>query len=501
MRIYKITENGLSCSIQDEDSGYDLESCFSFLERTMRGIDRYHDKSLLFQNYTIIDKWLELVDAIGNNDLWTPTQDDIQRMQRTNTRLQYLCIQSQFISNYQTLYENYNKQIISLLEGYESYLIESCVSYNAIQKLSANNYGQELETSDIALYLHNLNENFINARNALFNALIELQHVLLAIMERGWKIAMSHNPAFGELTDAFNKDLKGWTRSYGERMFREMKEDLNRHYKARRTDPYTPELWGEMLTADEDALIMASKGELLACDDVKQEHWGRKKKAIMEKNRELMSRLYSLCSTDELFDFAKTENEHSFIKLLTADNLPLFYDIILRRHLIQCEMNPKLKAQHDKWLNSSEEEKAEEAEEKGLSNARLSKLDEMIKILKNGKWKRPATAENMELLLNTVFGRDTSSLDDGDVPQCEKMWALVEGGSGERMSIVPANLAGFFSEENLLAGSPTEISNDLFGNGTHINNINKGNSNRCSKAFSEVIPFLLKYIDKMIRRE
>ena len=92
-------------------------------------------------------------------------------------------------------------------------------------------------------------------------------------------------------------------------------------------------------------------------------------------------------------------------------------------------------------------------------------------------------------------------MDDADVPLCEKMWALVEGGSGERMLIVPANLAGFFSEENLLAGSPTEISNDLFGNGTHVNNINKGNSNRCSKAFSEVIPFLRKYIDKMIRQE
>ena len=81
------------------------------------------------------------------------------------------------------------------------------------------------------------------------------------------------------------------------------------------------------------------------------------------------------------------------------------------------------------------------------------------------------------------------------------MWALVEGGSGDRLLIVPANLAGFFSEENLLAGSPTEISNDLFGNGSHVNNINKGHSSRCSKALSEVIPFLRKYIDKMIRHD
>ena len=280
-----------------------------------------------------------------------------------------------------------------------------------------------------------------------------------------------------------------------------MKEDLNKHYKARRTDPYTPELWGELLNADEEALIMASKGELFECDDVKQEHWGERKKAKMTKNGELMGLIVSMCSTDELFDFAKAESEHQFISLLTADNLALFSEIIIRRNLIQCEMNPKLKAQHDKWLNASEEEASEAGEEKGLSKARQSKLDEMIMTLKNGNWKRPATTEHIERLLNAVFGRDTSSMDDADVPLCEKMWALVEGGSGDRLLIVPANLAGFFSEENLLAGSPTEISNDLFGNGTHVNNINKGNSNRCSKAFSEVIPFLRKYVDKMIRQE
>ena len=221
----------------------------------------------------------------------------------------------------------------------------------------------------------------------------------------------------------------------------------------------------------------------------------------MEENGKLMEQIVSMCSTDELFYFAKAEAENSFIRLLTPDNLALFYEIIVRRHLIQCEMNPKLKAQHVKWLNAPEEEASEEVEEAGLSKVRQSKLDEMIKMLKNGQWKQPATAENVERLLNTVFGRDTSSLDDADVSLCEKMWALVEGGSGDRLLIVPANLAGFFSEENLLAGSPTEISNDLFGNGSHVNNINKGHSSRCSKALSEVIPFLRKYIDKMIRHD
>ena len=135
-----------------------------------------------------------------------------------------------------------------------------------------------------------------------------------------------------------------------------------------------------------------------------------------------------------------------------------------------------------------------------LSENRQSKLDELIGILQNGKWKAPATIDNVTLLLNTVFGRDLSSLDKGDEPLCKKMWTLVENGSGNRMEIVPANLAGFFSEENLLVGSPMEISNDLFGNGKQNNNINKGNSQRCCSAFYDVIPFLKKYIDRIIRQ-
>jgi len=105
------------------------------------------------------------------------------------------------------------------------------------------------------------------------------------------------------------------------------------------------------------------------------------------------------------------------------------------------------------------------------------------------------------MLLNTIYGRDMSLLEDGDMSQCEKMWSLVESGRGDRIVTIQANLAGFFSEENLLFGSPKEISNDLFGkNNNQCNNINKGNSQRCSNAFSEVTPFLRKYVDKMIRK-
>ena len=218
-------------------------------------------------------------------------------------------------------------------------------------------------------------------------------------------------------------------------------------------------------------------------------------------NYSLLQKIKNTCLDEELFDIRLSVGTHNLLSSLNSNNLDLFYELVLRRNIIQREMFPdELGTKYEEWLNPIKEQQSEEDEEIGLSIARQSKLDDIISILQKGYWKQPATAENITLLLNSVFGKDTSLLDEGDDALCEKMWALVEGGGGDRMVIMPANLAGYFAEENLLAGSPKEISNALFGNSNQANNINKGNSKRCSTAFKGIIPFLKKYIDKIIRQ-
>lgn len=135
-----------------------------------------------------------------------------------------------------------------------------------------------------------------------------------------------------------------------------------------------------------------------------------------------------------------------------------------------------------------------------LDETRLSKLDEIVEILRRGNWKEPATTENVVQLLNTVFGKDLSLLDDEDILLCEKMWSLVERGRGVRINVVSANLAGYFAELNLLKGTPKEINDNLFRNSKENNNINKGRKSLRSTAFNEVVPFLDKYVSKIIRK-
>lgn len=481
----------------------EIESLMYFLHHQIEEINNYSDKSLFFQNPQIIDGWLALVRAIEKIETWEAAEDKTKWEDRTETYVAYLLTLRDFYFKYQKLYKEYYEQLSKILECYGGWLEGECVSAEGIEAFSADHYCDDLEdVDDIIQHLTNLNHDSLNARSAVHSVLTDILGLMMPVMNRGALIITGMNPTIEDFVKAIDDDLREWTFSFWKSMFREMKEDLNRHFKEYRTAPYTPELWGELLASDEEALNLAKRKGLSNCDTAKQEHWGEDMKKQMDENSELMQLIYSSCRTDELFDLRMADNQQQIISLLTPENLSMFYDIIVRRNLIQCEMFPELKNQHEEWLNRANELPNED-EETGMSKARQSKLNEIIEILQKGNWKLPATAENIKQLLNTIFGRDMSLLEDGDEQQCEKMWNLVERGSGNRMEVVPANLAGFFLEENLLNGSPKTISDDLFGKSNNqTNNINKGKGtpSNCSIAFIAVIPFMRKYIDKIIRQ-
>ena len=476
----------------------EIDSLMSFLHNQIEEIDSYSDKSLFFQNPKIFEGWLDLVRAVKKIKTWEDAEDKTRWEDRTETYVAYLLTLREYFFKYHNLYLAYFNQLKSLLENYGGKLDEYFISSDTKEILLAEKDLFDLE--DVSQFLTDLNSSSLDTRYSVYKTLSKVFDFLSALMDSGLVILMDLNPSIDDFAKAIDDDLREWTFSFGKVMFREMKEELNRHFKEYRTAPYTPELWGDLLATDEEALSLAKRKELADCDTPKQEHWGEDMKKQMDDNSELMQLIYSSCRTDELFDLRMVDDIQRFISLLNSDNLSIFYDIIVRRNLIQCEMFPELKVQHEAWLNNVNEQ-PEEDEEIGLSIARQSKLDEIIGILQKGNWKQPATANNVEKLLNTVFGKDTSLLDDNDIEKCDLMWGLVEKGRGNRMVIIPANLAGFFSEENLLIGSPKEISDELFGKcSNQSNSINDGKSNSCSSTFGAVIPFIKKYIDKIIRQ-
>ena len=473
----------------------EIDSLMSFLHKQIEEIDSYSDKSLFFQNPKIFEGWLDLVRTIKKIETWEATEDKTKWEDRTETYVAYILTLREYFLKYHTLYYTYFGQIRKIINEYGDTQDEYFISSDAKEILLAEK--DLLDLDDVTQFLTDLNSSSLDTRYSVFKTLSKVFDFLSELLDNGLIILMELNPSIDDFAKAIDDDLREWTFSFGESILKGMKEELNRHFKEYRTAPYTPELWGQLLDADEDALNMAKRQA--TCDDVKQEHWGEDMKTQMDENSNLMQLIYSSCRTDELFDMRKVVDIQRFISLLTPDNLSVFYDIIVRRNLIQCEMFPELKEQHEEWLNNANEQ-PEENNDTRMDSARQSKLDEIISILQKGNWKQPATADNVELLLNTVFGKDVSLLDEGDTTECEKMWAFAERGGGDRNIIVPAKLAGFFRSENLIIGGPKAISDDLFGkNNNQVNFINKGQPG-CSNDFDAVIPFLKKYIDKIIRQ-
>lgn len=477
-----------------------IQAAMNLLFDLKEEFDDYLDKSLFFQDPRVIEGWLLLAGEIKEIEIEDGEERDEKWEQRSEPYAASLLARRDLFIKYKGLYRAYYDPLYNLWMNYS--IDGECISADAAEALKADHYEKILQVEDFDQYLKEVNSRSLDARYFANKTLTYILNILQSIMDKAGQTVIDLNPSDEDFAKAIDDDLRGWTRAFGKEMLRDMKEYLLRRFKKRITDDNRYELWCEMLRSDEDAIKMAMRQKLTTCNDETQDHWGDDRKEQMDHNDNLMRLIYSSCYTEELFDLGNVENVHPFIAQLTLGNLDMFYDIIVRRSLIQCEMFPELKTQHEEWLNRSNEQQ-EEHEDSGLSEARQSKLDEIIGILQKGNWKSPATSENIKQLLNTIFGRDTSLLENGDELLCEKMWALVEGGSGERMLIVPANLAGFFSEENLLAGSPLEISNDLFAKDKNqVNNINKGKGTpgNCSKAFIEVIPFMRKYIDKVIRQ-
>lgn len=342
----------------------------TFLYEQINKIDKYPDKSLFFQNPLIIEGWISMVRTLQEVKKWEVPEDDEQWEECAEMYVAYLFELRAICDMYKDLYCAYHKHLQSLLDFYGGWLEGEYISFDGMEALCNDRYEKDLkDVNDLPMYVAKLNKESHEARFAAYSILSDAYDLIMTIMNRGGKIVIALNPSEEDFAKAFDADIRIRTRALKEKMFKEMEEELARHYMENRTDGYTRQMWGKMQVADEEALKMANIKQLTKCDDPKQEHWGKGMKAKMERNGKLMGTILSLIKYNELFDLGKPENIKPLIGLLGPENLSLFYDIIIRRSLIQCEMFPELKTQHDAWLNKTQEMTEEvDEEESGMSN-------------------------------------------------------------------------------------------------------------------------------------
>lgn len=345
-----------------------------------------------------------------------------------------------------------------------------------------------------------INDGHFKGLVGMYRCLENIFSLMCIVCSYPNELTSIYKPNQDEIICALENELRHYANEIGRNVERELKKTAQ-SLKPYRNAPLTPDVWGQVMQEEDDLFDLAIKGKLEENTEKRFEHIFEAQRKQWTENYPLLQKIKTTCLDGELFDVKLAVETHQLLTSLNANNLDLFYELVLRRNIIQREMFPdELGAKYEEWANPSEEQQVEESSETGMIAARQSKLDEIIGILQRGNWKQPATADNVKLLLETLFGRDTSLLDDNDATECEKIWAFAERGGGDRSIIVPAKLAGFFRSENLIIGGPKAISDDLFGkNNNQVNAINKGKQG-CSNDFDAVIPFLTKYINKIIRQ-
>jgi hypothetical protein len=130
--------------------------------------------------------------------------------------------------------------------------------------------------------------------------------------------------------------------------------------------------WGKVMEEEDDLYDLAISNQL---EDNKEKRFvivNEEKRKQLTDNALLLKIIKSTAIDGELFNIRISVENKNLLSSLNADNLDLFYELILRRNIIQREMFPELKKKHDERLNNIEN--PEEIDEKQFDNDNVGEI-------------------------------------------------------------------------------------------------------------------------------
>lgn len=365
----------------------------------------------------------------------------------------------EFAEKYQLLHKDLNQKFQKQ--------IEALAAYNEVHNLSF--------ITDFAARL--------SARYQLWAALESIHEGFFAQCEEKLK----------DIKQAVIEDFKEYSKRNEKDAMRELK-DKAKEFKLSRDELFTPKIWANMIKIEDKAAELAIEGVL---EHAKEEDFSQMDaswRSSLTENAGLLQRMQSVCRDEELFDFDYANGSHiRLFDVLSTKNKVLFYKLVLRRNLIQCEMFPGLKEPYIKWLRDGQ------GQTFVLSEEQKKQAECMLHWMANCKWKLPATYSNVQLLVSTLLGLDDKRIDDIDRPFVAMLWDAIEhvrGGNGT--AVVCQNLLGLLLKRDLLKGEIKTLCTEIFGDTNAVNNINKGVTEDLSQRMKLTIPFINTYIDKII---
>ena len=190
---------------------------------------------------------------------------------------------------------------------------------------------------------------------------------LMCVITSYPKVVLSgYTPSQEEIIRAIEFGLQQYTKNEKSDVERNLKK-IAQELKPARNSPLDSDIWGLVMNNEDELYDLIISDKLGEREDKLLEHVFATKEQLMD-NSSLLQKIKITCLDEELFDIRRSVITHQLLNSLNADNLDLFYELVLRRNIIQCEMFPELKKQHEAWLNNVEEQPEVEENEHITSN-------------------------------------------------------------------------------------------------------------------------------------
>lgn len=198
--------------------------------------------------------------------------------------------------------------------------------------------------------------------NEHYNGLLGMYHCLDSIFTLMCKVCSYPNdllsgykPNNEDIISALDKELRQYAKEIGKKVERDLRK-IAQSLKSSRNAPLTPDVWGQVMQVEDDLFDLAIKGELEDNTEKRFEHIYDDQRKQWSENYPLLQKIKTACLDGELFDIRLSIETHQLLSSLNADNLDLFYELVLRRNIIQREMFPDaLAVKYEEWVNMEEQ--------------------------------------------------------------------------------------------------------------------------------------------------
>lgn len=253
-----------------------------------------------------------------------------------------------------------SKDVISFYEKYCKELKDDDGKPFYDISLDRDYYSEEIDGKDVPVDIYKFHSDTINRIH--YEGLYGMSRSLGYFLELVYAVCAYPN----HLINGYDLDkediiraLDNGLRQYAKEIGKKVERDLRRTAQFRKSSRHaqlTPDVWGLVMDEEDDLYRLAISGQLEENEEKRFENIFEEQRKQLIDNASLLQKIMSTAIDGELFDIRLSVETHNLLTSLNADNLDLFYELVLRRNIIQREMYPdELSAKYEEWINPSEE--------------------------------------------------------------------------------------------------------------------------------------------------